>query len=418
MAFLALLAYLFFVFIRPQDFWLPLFGVPVVRFSLLVILVFLLADKAKRFDAPLNRFMLLMTIWIFLAGLLNGGFGEAQESLVKFLTGIMLPFYVVQNMIKTEKQQRIVMAALIGFALIMVNDGMAQKASPIGVGWSGASLSQGTRITYVGIFSDPNDLGMFLVMTVPFAIYFFYRAGFFLKCMWLVSLGYILYGIYLTNSRGALLGVMALAGFWFYRTFGIVKSAAVGVFAAPVALFVMGKFRAIDAEEESAAGRLDAWYEGIQLLLWKPFFGVGMGNFTDYHYLTAHNSFVLVFSELGMPGYFFWVAMLAFAGIILLTHCLPDLKGSRVEHVAEGERTLALTLTYSMIGYLVTCFFLSRAYTPLLYIFLAMIVGLYYRSSADWKSELRVSFREYSGFVFKFVFGSLLSIYVMVKLFV
>ena len=39
----------------------------------------------------------------------------------------------------------------------------------LGTGWTGIGLSQGTRIQYVGIFNDPNDLGMLFVACVPMA---------------------------------------------------------------------------------------------------------------------------------------------------------------------------------------------------------------------------------------------------------
>ena len=58
--------------------------------------------------------------------------------------------------------------------------------------------------------------------------------------------------------------------------------------------------RAISSKEQSAAERIEAWSVGLELLKWRPLFGAGYGNFTDHHHLTAHNSFVLCFAELGL----------------------------------------------------------------------------------------------------------------------
>jgi hypothetical protein len=41
-----------------------------------------------------------------------------------------------------------------------------------------------------------------------------------------------------------------------------------------------------------------------------PLFGVGFGRFTDFHDITAHNSFVLCLAELGLVGSTIWIALL------------------------------------------------------------------------------------------------------------
>ncbi|KZZ30392.1 hypothetical protein A3755_14090, partial [Oleiphilus sp. HI0085] len=323
---------------------------------------FMLADKNRRFDAPQNNLLFWLIPVIFLSAFVNNSFAYAVENLTAYLTSIFLPFLIIQNLVNTEKKQHIALLLMVVAALVMVNDGMAQKASNDGVGWSGAALSQGTRITYLGIFNDPNDLGMYLVMVLPLTFYFFYRANTLLKPLFMFSAGFILYGIYLTNSRGALLATMSQVGLWFFNRYGLKKSMIAGAFAAPVALVVMSMFREIDSEEASAEGRLEAWYEGFQLLFWKPVLGVGMGQFTDHHYLTAHNSFVLVFSELGLSGYYLWVGFLTFSALMLLLIWNKKIKGSLFEKASATEQSIARTLTYSMLGYLATAFFLSRSY--------------------------------------------------------
>ena len=61
-------------------------------------------------------------------------------------------------------------------------------------------------------------------------------------------------------------------------------------------------------QDESNAGRLDAWSAGLGMFRQQPFFGVGYNMFTDHNEITAHNSFVLCFAELGLFGYFIWLA--------------------------------------------------------------------------------------------------------------
>lgn len=421
MAYLALLAYLVFVFIRPQEFWVPLIDVPTVKFSLILATVFLFLEKHRRFDLPQNTLLFCLLPVILLSGLTNGWLGGGIVSAEKYLTAILLPFLMIPNLINTPRKQHGVLLLLLLSAMLMVNDGMEQKASAIGVGWSGAALSQGTRITYLGIFNDPNDLGMFFVMILPAALYYFRKVGFWLKPVFIAVTGYLLYGIYLTNSRGTLLGTMAMLAAWFYLKYGAVKSLRVGLLAAPILFVVMGKFRAIDSEEASAAGRLDAWYEGFQMLFWKPLFGVGMGEFMEHHILTAHNSFVLVFSELGLIGYFIWISFLVCTMCALLKLWFDRFPNNLISQVDPVESDFARLFTMSFLGYLVTCFFLSRAYTPMLYIFSAMAAATFYRATSitdNPKQWIKLPFSEVSTYVWKTYIGSFIAIFVVVKLFI
>lgn len=58
------------------------------------------------------------------------------------------------------------------------------------------------------------------------------------------------------------------------------------------------------------ADRLEAWANGLEMFKSAPLFGIGFNGFTDYHEITAHNSFVLCLAELGLLGSTLWVAML------------------------------------------------------------------------------------------------------------
>jgi O-antigen ligase len=417
MAFIALLAYLFFLFIRPQEFLQPVFGFPLVKISLIIAALAVIAQRERRLDAPQNIFLLLLIPVILISGALNGWVMGGVNYAGIFITSIFLPFLIIQNTITTVRKQQVVMLCLIFFSLVMVHNGMEQKASETGVGWSGASLSQKTRITYLGIFNDPNDLGMFFVMVVPFVFYFMSRVSWFIKPLFIACAVMLLYGIYLTNSRGALLGTMSLSVLWFYLKYGLKKCLAVAVLALPVVAVVMSKFRAIDAEEASAEGRLYAWYEGFQMLFQHPLFGVGMGQFTEHHHLTSHNSFVLVFSELGLVGYFLWVGFLTACGFMLIMLWKTDFKYSLANTGNINEVQISRILMYSMLGYLVTSFFLSRAFTPLLYFFCAMIVSSYYRANSGLMQHVVCRYKYFSFYIWAICLLSILFIYVSISLF-
>jgi len=147
----------------------------------------------------------------------------------------------------------------------------------------------------------------------------------------------------------------------------LVALLAIGAIAADI-----GGGRSFTVEDESAAGRIEAWSEGLQMLRSQPLIGVGYRQFTEHHNLTAHNSFVLCFAETGLIGYFFWLSLL---GISLLQ--LQKLKNLPEESPVEQEiRRHASILQTALIGFMAAAFFLSRTYVPLLYLLIGLSAAL------------------------------------------
>ena len=357
-------------------------GYPIVRNLIVVTFFSYLFFQRDKFLAPQTKAHFWLCLVIMLSALFNDGLGQSLASIVQFLPAGLLPFIVVSGLLTTRKRQEVVMVVCIIAALCMVHNGYTQFNSPDDIGWSGTKTVEGKRITYMGIFGDPNDLGMFLVMSLPFAFYFGTFGGKLTKLCALFVIGALLYGVYLTNSRGAMLGVMSLCGLYIYFRYGFTKTLSLGAIAAPVALFVMSKFRTIE-QGESANGRIAAWYEGFQMLKMNPIFGVGQGNFTEYNYHTAHNSFILVMAELGLSGYFAWSCILGLSLFMLFKTVKHfDLYEHQKSFSSDFIREVAInkTLLFSMLGFMATGFFLSRSYTILFFVFCGMATACYYRA--------------------------------------
>ncbi len=116
-----------------------------------------------------------------------------------------------------------------------------------------------------------------------------------------------------------------------------------------------------------------------------PLFGVGFDRFTDHHFLTAHNSFVLAPAELGFPGMMLWTT-LVFASIKV-----PWTALKRYEHRPEADvaRAWAMALIASMMGMLAGVFFLSFNYHYVLWIWLGM-AGAFYSAVRTHDPDFRV----------------------------
>jgi hypothetical protein len=100
---------------------------------------------------------------------------------------------------------------------------------------------------------------------------------------------------------------------------------------------------------------------------------VGAGQFTEHHFLTAHNSFLLTLAELGPIGYVLWTLALYYA--FKVTVRVQIELADRPE--ARDARIWAMALLASLTGLAVSAFFLSIAYHTALWIYLGLTGTLY-----------------------------------------
>ena len=389
MAFTSLVFYLFAVLVRPHE-W----GIianedsSIIRNSLVLCLLAFIFQKNKNLTAPQLPLMLALVLLIFISVATSGWVGGGIIQAEKFLRTAFIPFLMISSIVDSLKKQYIFFALIIFAAMLMVVNGIVQINNDLGIGLMGNRIyTNGSelRITYLGFLSDPNDLGMFLVMSLPLFFFFNEKIPAVLSPITWLSVPLLLYGMYLTNSRGTLLAGLSLLFFWFWRKYGTVKSIYASLPISPAILYIMSSFREIDVTEENAQGRLEAWYEGFQMFRESPIFGIGHEGFTDYYRLTAHNSFVLAFAELGIVGCLTWVGLLVVS--IMILHAiakqqyLPDQfsMNDRRCTLARDESRVANAMLYSFAAYMVSGFFLSRTYVPILYLFLGMCAATYGR---------------------------------------
>lgn len=323
--FLAMMAYLVLVLIRPQDYpaLADSIGVPLQPMALLLAAGFWLLAPRKDFRAP--QFLLLLGFFcvMMVSHVFQGWFGGALEQLEKFAP-VVLAFVVFTHALDSRERIRTAMAVLVLCAGVLVAHGIEQ--AQVGVGWTGVGLSQGTRIQYVGIFNDPNDLGMLFVTCIPMAFWLGSRGGMMglrRLCWWSLAAA-LLYGVYLTDSRGSLLGVLAILGVYVWQTRGVLIASVGGAFAFAAMLALPSRLQELDASEASAQGRIESWYEGLQMFRGDPLFGIGPDMYSDLYRLTAHNSFVLVLAETGIVGFTLWLAFIGYAFRMMWVASRPD----------------------------------------------------------------------------------------------
>lgn len=376
MFFLSLL-YLVLTIIRPQDYVPGLEGVPLLSVVLVLALVNWLASSTKTFAAP--QFLLLPAFLLvaMMSQVTNGWTGGALDEFLEFGPSVII-FFVLAASCTTQRRVTIAMAAFVLCSVVLAVHGVEQANT--GVGWTGIPLGEGNRIQYVGIFNDPNDLGLLFAATIPMAFFLSRRGGFIGRLFWLAAAVLLLYGVYLTNSRGAFLAVLVIGGVYVWHHRGMLTAGVLGVAGLTVMQLLSSRMQELDPEESSAFGRVDAWYAGLEMFRSSPLFGIGAGNFTDHNDLTAHNSFVLVLAETGFLGFTLWLAFVCYSFMMMravLHYTPPELAADTIIADLRQEHSMALTLLLSLCGLFAAAFFLSRSYTVVLYLQAAVVVGYY-----------------------------------------
>lgn len=404
--FLTMMLYLLLVLVRPQEY--PGLVDSALAgsqpFILILAAVLWLFSSRKHFDAPQYALLLGFLLVLMLSNVVNGWFGGALAQISRFAP-VVLAFVVLANAADTRAKVVRAMAMFTLSACVLAIHGIDQSAN--GIGWTGVPLSQDTRIQYLGIFNDPNDLGMLFVMCLPMAVHLSRGGGWMglRRVFWLVAAGLLLYGVVLTDSRGTFLAVLAMVGVHVWKRRGVVWAALMAGAGLLVMLAMPSRMQTMDVSEASALGRVDSWYEGLQMFRANPLLGVGADMYSEYHHLAAHNSLVLVLAETGVVGFTVWIAFVGYSFRMMLAgsraHPVPEAGRGQEPQVADAsdapddadpaiyganaqaahddamDRGVAATLLLSLSGFFVAAFFLSRSYIVILYLLAALAVAHY-----------------------------------------
>jgi putative inorganic carbon (HCO3(-)) transporter len=238
-------------------------------------------------------------------------------------------------------------------------------------------------------YYDANDFATFAVTAMPFGLYFLHAGRRALhRVLGAAALGTLALALVWTGSRGGFLALLAVTLFVVVRYTGVPLRWRLSVTALVALVFLataseqywrqMGTIvEDSDYNRTDETGRLQIWQRGVGYMLQNPILGVGANNFgaaegllspfayrqqfgVGVRWSAPHNSFVQVGAELGIPGLVLFVAFIA----------------SAFRALRHSDASLTRALTASLIGYVVGAFFLSLAYSAILYTLVALAVGL------------------------------------------
>lgn len=373
------LAYLVMILIRPHEYVEALDGLPILPTLLACATATWLLSNRPKAEAP-QVWLVPALLGAMVLSMVGIGYFQGMMNTIEYFLPIWMLFILLARSFNNTDQLKFALKLIGVCAIVLAIHGIQQANT--GMGWTGLEMEAG-RILYLGFHNDPNDLGLFFLMSLPMILILMKESSWFLgKLFWLSAAGTVLYGIYLTNSRGAILSTAVLFGLWVRQRFGNFVAVTMGVLGFPVLLLLPSRMSELEVGESSAFGRVSSWYEGLQMFIGRPFTGVGHGLYTDYHYLTAHNSLVLVLAELGFVGFVVWISIIGYS--LLMMRRVMNYAGAQGEEVSaqaqlgtQTDRRIAGALMYSIIGFFVAGFFLSRGYYPILYAVVGLVVAHY-----------------------------------------
>jgi len=271
---------------------------------------------------------------------------------------------------------------------------------------SGAILAIDTLVNsiggdraYVGRTYDPNDLAMVLDTILPFAyIKLFIENTILKKIIIFATIILFVIVILLTGSRGGLIGLSIIMFFLIFikpvkdsssrknskiipKLFMVMISTIVIVNVIPE--HIWERFATLsdlgsDYNVSAEGGRFVIWEHGLEIMQNSPL-GVGIDSFVSAEgriggkYKNAHNIYVQVGVEQGVLGLLVFVLLLIKTrGELgrLATYCKT--------HNATEVLLLIYALRVAFLSFLITSFFLSAAYSTILYLLFALAAALHY----------------------------------------
>jgi putative inorganic carbon (HCO3(-)) transporter len=329
---------------------------------------------------PINLCALGMLPAVVLSLLTHFRFGDAYTEGYEFAK-VMVYFLLFISLVSTLSRLRwflfwlaVFVAVLAGVALLqyhgVVNFPALEELEQAEMNDEG-ELIVIRRLVSTGIYNDPNDLCLILVLGMAICIYWMGERRFGPpRFLWTLPLGMFGYALMLTNSRGGLIGLLGGMVILFQARFGWKKAIPLIAVALPLMLFLFsGRQTSVDLSdtEDSAQARIQLWREGLELFKSAPLFGIGKGEYAEEALQVAHNSFVHCFTELGFFG-----GILFTGAFFLSVWCLWKVGSAGRGTVDAQVLRLQPFLLAGLAAYVLGMLSLSRAYIVPTY----MMVGL------------------------------------------
>jgi len=343
--------------------------------------------------------MIFLLILATLASFFHQGFGivvwARWDSFFKAVIFFVFVFLIVEKKLHVD--------ALMWACVLSVTATAAKQGAKV-------FFSGGGHVVYgmSSTFSDNNLSAFATLMCIPLTLYLIavYKDKFILKWGLIGAVGVSVIFILGSDSRGGLLGLLVLAGYYYLKSNkkGVLTVAFLLVGALGLSLMDASWFERMNTiteatEDNSFMGRVIAWKFAILMALSDPLTGGGFDSIayrptwsalmSKWHLLSfietpyptkghvAHSIYFQVLGDLGILGF------VLFFGILASTMSVIKKQLKRVQSSKDGaqEVPVELYLRLALICYFVAGAALSVAYNEMVFMIIAVAAGCYNKSA-------------------------------------
>ena len=360
--------------------WSFAYDMPFAMIVALVTLVSLLISREPK-KIPWTRETILLLIflgWLLLTTF-NAMYPARAWPHLNQIWKILLMVYV--TMILMQSKERIeqlvwVIALSIGFYGV--------KGGIFTIVHGGVYHVRGPEGSFIG---GDNEMGLALIMTIPLLRYLQLTT----PNVWLrtgLHAAMVLSAVATvgSQSRGALLGLVAMGTFLWLKTRNKIFTAILGIVAIGLVLSVMPQewydrmatIKNYEADQ-SAVGRINAWKMAFNMAKDRPL-GGGLDAFQDYSFAlyapdpdNVHDSHSIYFEVLGEHG-FVGLALFLMLGLMTWRTASWVIGRARRDREKRWVADLAAMIQVSLVGYATAGAFLGLAYFDYYYTLIALVV--------------------------------------------
>ncbi len=378
------------LFIRPGELIPDLAGVPIYNGLIVANLLFALPKFAARLapgalrSSPISACVIGLAASVFASQLARGDLFLARQATFDFAKSAAYYFLLIA-VVDTAPRLRGFLGALVGSIALVTTLALlhyhgiveipALEAYDEGWGDLAGEAVLIRRLRTTGIYNDPNDLSLLLILGIGSCLFLWSpRPRGLPRPWWLAPAGLFLYALGLTQSRGGFLALLAGMVVLFHGRYGAKVAGLLGGLALP-AMFLLfgGRQTSIDTSGDTGQDRIQLWAEGFAMLRESPLFGVGHGEFAERAGLVAHNSFVHAYAELGLAGGTLFLGSFAYASKTL------EVLKRHPDAIGDGEvGRLRPYLLAMVVAYAFGMLTISRNYVVPTYMVLGM-ASAYFR---------------------------------------
>ncbi|SMY32270.1 O-Antigen ligase [Photobacterium malacitanum] len=314
----------------------------------------------------------------------------AFESFKNTYWKIIIMTFAIAILIQRSRQLTLTLQAIIFSGMVVAITAIYNRIEGIG-------LVEGTRTT-IGrdlgsMLGDPNDLALVLMFPISFSIALLLtpQLSWLYRLLGLISTILLFIAVIMTQSRGGLLGIIAVFGIYGMQR---VKSKLLLVSCSAVIGIMLFSLAGIadrtsggSAEagiDASSMGRLYAWQAAFYMALEHPLSGVGLSNFYPNYFFfstywdginhAVHSTWFSVLAETGFIGLAIFISLIVVL-IKNIKRTLDNLKThkNKVNPIIYAS---AQGVYAGLIGTIVSGTFLTQGFTWPIYILAALVIAI------------------------------------------